>query len=284
MKKYGINMQWDKKNSIVPLLPDEVVQECKPILRLTEEEAGTSIYKDLKTEIMSLYGPRQEDIFKKASALKMTGKPSALGKQLVHVLCPGSKPFEGCHCAPIVFGFWDAQLTPPIRTKLAGREFNINTYKELFKLADEAWLANGGATSTPAVVAAVSGPSSPSNPPTSAADQIAALTTQVAALSRGRGRGARGNRGGRGNRGNNSSSGGSGRGQNNQNQNNNSSNSSNSNKPHQKGQKHSDLPSNASWACAQHWKKGRGAPYCSDPLVCEWSQVVAPRTSSSNNS
>ena len=64
MKKHGINRQWDKKDSILPLLPDKIIEECKPILRLTQDEAGDSVYKDLKTEILSLYGPREEDAFK----------------------------------------------------------------------------------------------------------------------------------------------------------------------------------------------------------------------------
>ena len=83
MKKYGIGLQWSKKDAIVQLLPAEVKEECKPILRLTEEEAGEQIYYDLKQEILSLYGPKQEDAFKKAMALRLTGKPSALGKKLV---------------------------------------------------------------------------------------------------------------------------------------------------------------------------------------------------------
>ena len=276
MKKYGINRQWDKKSAIVPCLPDEVVEECKPILRLSEEDAGPSIYGDLKKEILSLYGPKEEDAFQQAMALKMVGKPSALGKQLIHKICPGAKPFNNCHCARIVYGMWVAQLSNPIKVKLAGRKFTADTYKELFQLADDAWSAGGGSQSIPAVVAAVAeAPNPSSNPPTDA--------QQIAAFSRGRGgRGGRGNRGGRGGRGNNSSRGGR-QPNNNYNQNqsssSNSSNSSN-NKPHQKGPKHSDLPAAASWACAQHWKKGRQAPYCSDPLVCEWSQVVAPRQSS----
>ena len=269
MRKFGINKQWDKKDSIIPLLPDKIVEECKPILRLSQDEAGESIYKDLKTEILSLYGPREEDAFKKAIALKMTGSPSAFGKQLLHILCPGSKPLQNCHCAKIVFGFWEAQLSAPIKTALAGQKFSATTYQAIFKLADEAWRANTP-SSTPAVVAAIEGPS---NPPTTPAEQ------QVAAVTRGRGggRGARGNRGGRGqNRG--------GRGGNSGTNNNTPSNSSSSNnKSHQKGPKHPDLPAVASWACAQHWKKGRGAPYCSDPLVCEWVQIVAPRTTSSTN-
>ena len=282
MKKHGINRQWDKKDAIVPVLPDEVVEECKHILRLSRADAGQMVYKNLKQEILNLYGQREEDAFKKACSLKLTGKPSALGKKLIHVLCPSPRPFETCHCARIVFGFWEAELAPPIKTKLAGHKFNKDTYVNMFKLADEAWLANGGTTNPPAVVAAVSETPSSSNSPT-AEPQVAAFSARRGNRGgRGSGRGGfRGNqRGGRGSyRGGNNS--------NNRNQNQNSSSTSTNsgtdqqnsgNKPHQKGPKHPDLPSSASWACAQHWKKGRGAPYCSDPLTCQWNQVIAPRS------
>ena len=33
MKKFGINKQWDKKDAIIPLLPDNVVEECKQLER-----------------------------------------------------------------------------------------------------------------------------------------------------------------------------------------------------------------------------------------------------------
>ena len=103
MKKFGINKQWDKKNSIVPLLPADIVEELMPFLRLTEDEAGDQIYYDVKQELLSLYGPKEEDAYKRAKALKCTGRPSAFGKQLVHLICPGAKPFHTCHCARIVF-------------------------------------------------------------------------------------------------------------------------------------------------------------------------------------
>lgn len=44
MKKFGINRQWDKKDAIVHLLPADVVEECKPILRLKQADAGPNIY------------------------------------------------------------------------------------------------------------------------------------------------------------------------------------------------------------------------------------------------
>ena len=106
MKRFGINKQWDKKNSIVPLLPSDVVEELKPFLRLTEDEAGTTIYYDVKQELLSLYGPKEEDAYQKAKSLKLTTTPSALGKKLVHAVCPGAKPFDTCHCARMVYGFW----------------------------------------------------------------------------------------------------------------------------------------------------------------------------------
>ena len=271
MKKHGINRQWDKKDTLAALLPDHIIEECKPILRLTEAEAGPHIYKTLKTEILSIFGPRDEDVFKKAIALRLTSTPSALGKKLIHLICPGAKPFEGCHCAKIVYGFWDNNLTVPIKTALAGQSFNKDTYQALFKLADQVFIANGGAVASavPAVVGAVATPNTPVTTPQTSNDN-----PQVAAVrGGGRGRGQRGGRGGRGRGGNRGAS-------NSQNQPaNNNSSSNSSNKPHQKGDKHPDLPARADWACAQHWRKGRGAPYCSDPLVCQWVSVVAPRSS-----
>ena len=256
------------------LLPHEVIEECKPILRLTETEAGDDIYKKLKTEILSLYGPRDEDSFKKAMACRLTGKPSALGKKLIHIWCPGAKPFEGCHCAKVVYGFWESQLTPEIKCKLAGQKFTKDTYNDMFKQADEVWIANGGtSTITPSVVAATAAPA-PQSPQTSSE------VPQVSATSRG-GRGGRGfrGRGGRGNRG-----GGRGSYNGNQNQSNNNQNQQNRSqdqnqnqgqKPHQKGPKASpDVPADA---CARHWKEGRNATYCSDPLVCSWVHIIAPR-------
>ena len=273
LKKHGINNQWSKKDAILPLLPDDVIEECKPILRLTEDEQGPHIYYDLKTEILSQYGPRDEDAFKKAIALKMTAKPSAFGKQLIHIICPGSKPMDGCHCAKMIYGFWEAQLSPAIKTKIAGQPFNKDTYTDLFKQADEAYLANGGGQPQPPVIGAVK--STPQTSSSSTSD-----TPQVSATNRGGRGGGRGGRGNRGNRG--GGRGGNSQNQNLQNQNQSSSNTNNqgqnkNQKPHQRGQKASpDVPDNA---CSQHWKAGRNATYCSDPLVCSWVHIIAPRQS-----
>ena len=278
MKKFGINLQWSKKDAILPLLPEHVIEECKPILRLSEADAGTQIYKDLKTEIIALYGQKDEHAYKQAASLRLTGRPSALGKQLIHKLCPGAKPFETCHCAKIVFGMWHAQLSTPIRVGLAGLKFNKDTYKDVFIKADEIWLQNGGSDVPQQVVAAVTSNSASSAPaPPSSPNSSSSL--QVSAASRGRGGRGRGgnNRGGRGRGGYNRGNQNNQNNQSNTNRNNNTTSSSNSSgsKPHQKGQRHPDGPPDS--ACARHWLHGRGATYCSDPLVCEWVNIIAPR-------
>ena len=104
MKTFGINSQWSKKNAVAAVLPDDVTEEVKPILRLLESEKGDHIYKDLKEEILEQFGPRPNDVFKKAMALKLNGgRPSGLGKRLIHVICPGPKPMSTCHCANMIY-------------------------------------------------------------------------------------------------------------------------------------------------------------------------------------
>ena len=279
MKKFGINTQWSKKDAVAAILPEDVLEECKPILRLKQDEAGPNIYKDLKAEILSQYGQRQEDSYKKALALTMTGSPSSFGKKLIHILCPGAKPLESCHCAKFIYGMWEAKLSPAIKSAIADMKFDHSTYKTIFKKADEVWRANGG-SEVATVVAAVAGDVS-ANSTTGAVDPG---QLQVSAVSRGRGgrgnfRGGRGNRGNRGNyRGNQNNSNNRQNTNSNQNQN---SNSSSNQKPHQKGPRHPDGPPDSS--CSRHWSQGRGATYCSDPLVCGWSNIIAPRKTNNSN-
>ena len=271
MRKYGINSQWSKKDAITLVLPEDVVEECKPILRLDQTEAGEHIYRDLKKEILKLYSPKDEDAYLQAAALKLDGKPSALGKKLIHKLCPGAKPFENCHCARIVYGMWVSKLSPAIKVQITDIKFDKDTYNQVFDKADKAFDSLGG-NSTPAVVAAMSEPSPDSTGPSQSE------VTQTSAVSnRGRGRGAfRGARGGRGR--------GTYRGgQNNQNQNRQTQNQNqpSSQKPHQKGQRHPDGPPDS--ACSRHWAAGRGATYCTDPLNCGWASIIAPRPPKNQN-
>ena len=175
---------------------------------------------------------------------------------------------------------WVQKLSPAIKASISSYKFNHTTYNEVFDVADKTWLAHGGASKPAVVAAATAVDSTPSEPSaTDGAPQVAAVTARG---GRGRGnfRGGRGNRGGRGtyrggnNNTNNSNS-------NNQRQQTNQNQQGYVQKPHQKGPRHEDGPPNS--ACSRHWSQGRQATYCSDPLVCGWSTIIAPRTRNNNN-
>ena len=58
MKSFGINKQLSKRDALLPLLPEDVIAECKPLLRIPEGDLGTHPYKDLKHEILDIYGKK----------------------------------------------------------------------------------------------------------------------------------------------------------------------------------------------------------------------------------
>ena len=165
-------------------------------------------------------------------------------------------------------------MTSAIKNKIAGQKFDKNTYKDIFKQADDVFAANGGvSSSSPAVVAATS-VSSASTPDTSASSSSS--TPQVSAVRGQSNRGGRGQYRGRGNRGGRGTYNNSNNRQNQNNQNQQNQTQQQGQKPHQRGPKASpDVPDDA---CARHWKEGRSATYCSDPLVCSWVKNVVPRT------
>ena len=100
MTSFGINLQWSRRNALMAkdILPEDVIEELKPLLRLSKTDAGPYIYKTLKEEILTLFAPKEENAYEKAAARRLTTRPSALGKLLINDICPGVKPFENCHC------------------------------------------------------------------------------------------------------------------------------------------------------------------------------------------
>ena len=166
---------------------------------------------------------------------------------------------------------WFSKLSASEKAAILNTKFSYNTYNDIFDLADKAWV-NAGSGAAPPVVAATKSSKSASNPSegTPEPDQVSA----VSARGTFRGRNNRGFRGGGRGR-------GTGRGGQ---QNNNSSNQnqtqSQGQKPHQRGPRHPDGPPDSS--CSRHWSQGKGATYCSDPLVCGWANFITPRSKNNN--
>ena len=159
---------------------------------------------------------------------------------------------------------WARKLPVVIRQRLAGQNFNKDTYESLMDLADALY----DTPSTPVVAAAAKSKATPQSPPNNSLDDTQpAIPYAVNAAQRGQrgsGRGGRNNRGGRG-RGNNNRGGQQQQQPATKNQNQNQTTSRWPTPRHADGP-----PSNA---CFNHHTYGRLAYHCTDPLSCGWASI-----------
>ena len=250
MKKAGVNSQWTKREELMQLLPEHVMAEVKYLFCLSQDEAGEFPYRDIKHDVIRIFGPKPQDSMDKALSRIMVGRPSQLAKQLIDDICKCKPVLSNKCCQNVVFGLWRRSLNTPVRNAIAGKVFDQNTYKDVLAYADEVYNSNKFDNPSRASVAAVSA-EAPSEEAT------------IAAVSRGQGQ-SRGQSGGRGGRGR----GGRGGGQ-----------SSQSGPPKPagavKGPKHPDNP--PSGVCQTHHSFGKTAWWCQNPNSCPWKNYTAPR-------
>ena len=76
MESYGLQGQWSKRIVLKQNLPPPVQKELNEFLSKRKTAAGATIYKDCKTLLLKLHGPKLEATFKAAQNLVMTGTPS----------------------------------------------------------------------------------------------------------------------------------------------------------------------------------------------------------------
>ena len=151
IKHYGVKSQVTKKETLINLLTKEAVDECKNLISLDKDEHGDTPYLDLKTELLSIYGPRPEDSYAKAASRVLVGKPSTLAKQIMNDICECAKTIECKRCAKIAYGMWLKNLPTYVRTHISDQTFSAATYKAVLDMADKAWLSHR--PETPAVSA-----------------------------------------------------------------------------------------------------------------------------------
>ena len=260
-----VKSQWLKRTALQRYLPAEMKLEVKSLLKLTKTQAGTDIYKKIKTELLSLFGAKPEDAYITAKNRVMTGKPSQLGKAIIEDLCTCTPKLSSPCCARIVWGMYRESLPVIVRNHIADMTFSKDTYKEIFKKSDQVFDSNQNSDPrNQAVVAAVQKSTSPTQ------NEVAATSAQ-----RGNGRGGRGYRGGgRGFR-------GGGRGG--------AATSSNPTTPHtntttnnttptasgqsQKGPRHATAKGESEKLCKIHYRWGENGSYCAAPWVCPMKNV-----------
>ena len=87
LRQAQVFSQWTKREILQTLLPDEVREEVRYLLRLPRDKAGITPYKDIKDALIEIFAPKPEDSIDKALKLVLTSRPSLLGKQLIEVVC-----------------------------------------------------------------------------------------------------------------------------------------------------------------------------------------------------
>ena len=271
MAQCGVKKQFTKFQVLATIIPRRIIEEVKPLLRKTEADfTEKDSYKQLKTRILTIFGPKPEESVERALNRVMTTTPSALARALVNDLC---KNELDCECCPaIVTALWKRHLSEAVRAGIAEYDMDKDNFDQLVALADKihaskSKLPSVASLALPAAAAAATAGLDETQP------AIPYATAEVAAVQRG-GRGGRNFRGGRGGRGFR------GGGRNNRGANNQAAASSNSaagTGPKHKGTKHPDLPAGPWNGCSMHFRWGRGAHFCSEPGSCPWKNIFTPK-------
>ena len=260
----SVGSQWLKKTVLQRNLPNKQKEDLKSYLTLTQTEAGNTIYRDIKQELIRLYAPKPCDSYRKALTRTMVGLPSQLGCQIVDDICKKPNKLRGCCCGAAAEALWSMQLPVHVRSHVSNMDFNADTYKSVFEAADKCYLS---AKQISVAAVAMATPSLDETLPAFSAQnqphEVAAVRT-----------------------------GGSGKGKkNNKNQNQNSQNQSqdqnnkgsgngkkNNKRPWLRGSKSDQNPPDT--VCDRHYVHGDRAFYCTAPLTCPWvSKVTAPSSS-----
>ena len=293
MQTSGVMKQWSKLQALVTVLPKNIIEEIKPLLRKKESEwTNNDAYLRVKNEVIRIFGSNEDEVrFERAMGRVLSGQPSQLARGLVDDLC--DKQLNGCCCKRFIGGLWKRQLPSNVLASIADVNFDADTYNAVLQTADRVHASQKRHVIPPvaAVAASFPGQWSDSGPPgphdTAFRDTLPEDGAEVAAYgynrggrgggrgqgrgqSRGQGRGQNGGRGsgGRGgfNRGSSSArggGGGNGRG-----------GSSNAH-PRHKTQRHADQPP---WeSCFRHWTHGKSAHFCMEPGTCPWKDFFIPK-------
>ena len=255
MSAVGVKKNFTKFQVLSTIIPRRVIDQVKSLLRKQASDfPNHDAYKQLKREILRIFGPKPEAAVERALNRTLTGKPSELARALVNDIC--QHELDCRCCPPVIMALWKRHLPSSVRSGIAKERLTKQTFEELIEHADDIFEA-----SRPPTVAAVT-----AQPLDETQPAIPYAQQEVAAIGRGgrggRGRGGRGaNRGGRG-----SGRGGRQAPANNQ-----------DGTRVYRGPKHPDLPAGNWTGCQMHHRWGKGAHFCTEPQTCPWKDVIATK-------
>ena len=133
----GVRSQWLKRIGLHNTLPNHVQEEVMEILSKPKSKAGDQPYLKLKTRLLELYGPKETEVYDRAVALTLTGKPSQLAVKIIGLLCENEPPLTGCCCHRTISGLWRKQLPPAVKAAVASSKFTASNLEQILRLADD---------------------------------------------------------------------------------------------------------------------------------------------------
>ena len=99
MSAVGVRKQYTKFQVLSTILPKKVEDEMKALLVKSEAEfPAKDAYKQLKTEVLRIFGPKPEGAVERALSRVMVETPSQLARALVNDIC--KTQLKGCKCCP----------------------------------------------------------------------------------------------------------------------------------------------------------------------------------------
>ena len=271
MAAVGVKKQFTKFQVLSTIIPPHVIDEVMPLLSMGEAEFDANdSYKQLKHEILRIFGPKQTAGAERALGRILSGKPSTLARQLANDVAKGKLDCD--NCVAMIVTLWKRHLSGQVKAGIAHLKVTKDNFKDVCQLADDIH----SSSLPPVAVAAISSrpvvSSAPSGAPSLDETQpgLQYPVPEVNAVRNG-GRGGRGGRGWRGGRNNRGGRGGQS-GATDQ-----SAGASGSSGPRHKGPKHPDLPAGEWKGCSLHYKHGRSAYFCAEPATCPWKNVFISR-------
>ena len=251
-----VKSQWTKRIALQRFLPAEIKEEIKTLLKIQKANAGTDIYKRIKTELINLFGSKPEDAYTRAKNRVMTGKPSQLGKKLVDDLCKCDVKLSAGCCAQVIWGMYREAIPVVIRNHIAEMTFDKDTYLQVFKKSDQIFDSNQSTQPVRGTTVA-----SVSAQPTHTDLEVAAMKPQRKPKNQNR----------------NNSGGFKGNAAPAQNSSTNTSNTSNTSKPStptaHKGPRHATARGENDKLCKMHYKWGENSAYCAAPWKCPMKNI-----------
>ena len=196
MESYGIKAQWSKRIVLEANLPRLIQKDLSELLNKRKTAAGDSIYKECKTMLLALHGPKGDEDFQLAMDLVMTGTPSQAAKQLVQLICD-KENMENCCCSMAVSCKWRSMLPTQVKAQVATLPMKTKAeFKAIIAAAD--LIFNSLKQTNPTAAIAPATGIKFAGDPAAAAAPVAAVGRGQGAARRPRGRGGGGWQGARG--------------------------------------------------------------------------------------